>query len=263
MSKSYSELVKQRTAQFLRLSTCGRGIVSLTLLALLISVPVAFGQSPLDQPSEKKITVGSEIERGRREMDTASNASRTLSITRAALDLDRVFDRNRSQNTDSDGFLLGASLGKWMHLDILLGIGPNPEYNNAAAVRLARQDAVETFAKMRQLQKKLAVDDDALLLTAGFKHTEKMKEMMDRYEAGGGAAAEVPPPTAESSTSVQSKSETPTLTLTQSISIQLPDGSVVLQAGTKMQIMARNGGNVQVRYMDAEYEIPISATDLK
>ncbi len=87
--------------------------------------------------------------------------------------------------------------------------------------------------------------------------------MMDKYEAGGGAAAEVPPPVAESSTSVQSKSETPTLTLTQSISIQLPSGNVVLQAGTKMQIVARNGGNVQVRYMDAEYEIPISATDLR
>src|SRR5213078_2074916 len=99
-----------------------------------LPVLVVFAQSPLDQPSQKKITVGSEIERGRREMDIAANASRTLDILQHAMDLDRVIDRNRSRKADSDGFLLGASLGKWMNLHIFLRTGASPEYNNPAAI---------------------------------------------------------------------------------------------------------------------------------
>ena len=54
-----------------------------------------------------------------------------------------------------------------------------------------------------------------------------------------------------------------TVTLTQDVSIQLPKGNVVLRPGTTIQLIARNGANVQIRYMDANYEIPVSATDLK
>jgi hypothetical protein len=39
------------------------------------------------------------------------------------------------------------------------------------------------------------------------------------------------------------------------------DGCV--PAGTKLHLVSRNGENVQIRYLDADYEIPISATDLK
>jgi len=54
-----------------------------------------------------------------------------------------------------------------------------------------------------------------------------------------------------------------TVALTQSVSIDLPYGKTVLPAGTKIQLVSRNGETVQVRYMDADYEIPNSATDLK
>jgi hypothetical protein len=53
------------------------------------------------------------------------------------------------------------------------------------------------------------------------------------------------------------------LTITQSVSVQSPSGNVVLPAGTKIQLVARNGEKVQVRYAGGDYEIPISATDLK
>src|SRR6266496_2279806 len=147
-------------------NTCERVIIPLILFA--ISYPGLRAQSPLDQPSQKKITVGSEIERGRREMDVASNASRTVNVVRAASDLNRVLDRNRSRNTDSDGFLLGASLGMWMNLEILLKIASD-RFNSSEDLQLGRRYAVETFAKMRELQKKLGVNDDALLSAAGFK----------------------------------------------------------------------------------------------
>jgi hypothetical protein len=54
-----------------------------------------------------------------------------------------------------------------------------------------------------------------------------------------------------------------TIALTQSISIALPYGKMVVPAGTKLHLVSRNGENVQIRYLDADYEIPISATDLK
>jgi hypothetical protein len=117
-------------------------------------------------------------------METASNASHSLNILENAVALDRVIDRNKSRNTDSDGFLLGAYLGKWMHLEILLSIGPKPQFNSAEAIQLIKEDATATFAKMRELQKKLGVNDDALFSAAGFKRIEKIKDMMAKFESG-------------------------------------------------------------------------------
>jgi hypothetical protein len=51
-----------------------------------------------------------------------------------------------------------------------------------------------------------------------------------------------------------------TLILKQPVSIQLPSGNVTLERGTQIQFLARNGENVRIRYMNADYEIPISAT---
>jgi hypothetical protein len=145
-----------------------------------------------------------------------------------------------------------------MNLDILLRIGPKPDYNRPEGVRVVQQDAIETFAKMRELQKKLGVDDDTLLSAAELS-VEHMKQLITKYDAAlrGATEAGNPPAQPEQVTPIPEM-----LTLTRSISIQLPYGNVVLPAGTKMQLVARNGDNVQVRHMDAEYEIPISATDL-
>jgi hypothetical protein len=52
-------------------------------------------------------------------------------------------------------------------------------------------------------------------------------------------------------------------TLTKSVSIQTPKGTVELQSGSKLLITSREGGKVHFRYLAADYEIPISATDLK
>jgi len=204
----------------------------LPLLAFLISLPVlvVFAQSPLDQPSQKQITVGSEIARGFMEMDAASNARHAASALEYSVDLDRVRDQNRSQNTDSDGFLLGAYLGEWMHLYIFLGVvGPTSAFDTAENLHLVKRDLAETFAKMRELQKKLGVNDDALFSAAGFKHSEKIKEMMAKFESGVDLSPERSPSVEASPQSLQPKPDM--LTLAQSVSIQLSRGNVVLPAG--------------------------------
>jgi len=52
-------------------------------------------------------------------------------------------------------------------------------------------------------------------------------------------------------------------TLTKSVSIETPKGNVELQLGSKLLVTSREGDKVRFRYLDADYEIPISATDLK
>jgi hypothetical protein len=44
---------------------------------------------------------------------------------------------------------------------------------------------------------------------------------------------------------------------------QIAHGSVTLQRGTKLAFISREGDEVRFRYLDADYKIPVSATDLK
>jgi len=225
-------------------------------LAIAVGISAA-GESPLDQPSQKKITVGSEIERGRKEVDEVSVADRdVLNVLRHAVALDAPLDRNRSQNTDSDGFLLGAYLSKWEHLVIILRIA-NPKYNSPENISLVRRVSAETFTKMRVIQKQFGVDDEMLCSAAGFKDTTKIKEMIKKYEAGKEPVAESVQP---SGAPMAGETKAGTLILKQPVSIQLPSGNVTLERGTQIQFLARNGENVRIRYMNADYEIPISAT---
>jgi len=65
------------------------------------------------------------------------------------------------------------------------------------------------------------------------------------------------PVAAATSTSVQF------VTLTKPVSVQIPYGSTILPSGSKLQLLSRDGQNVDVRYLDARYTIPISSTDLR
>jgi phosphatidylserine/phosphatidylglycerophosphate/cardiolipin synthase-like enzyme len=61
-----------------------------------------------------------------------------------------------------------------------------------------------------------------------------------------------------------SSSETPKfVTLTDSVTIKIPFGQTVLAAGTRLPVVAHNEQQVRVRYLNAEYQIPTAATDLK
>jgi len=54
-----------------------------------------------------------------------------------------------------------------------------------------------------------------------------------------------------------------TVTLTQSVSITVPYGTVGIHPGTILPLISRVGSDkVRVRYDGADYDIPLSATDL-
>ena len=110
---------------------------------------------------------------------------------------------------------------------------------------------------------------------ARFAREERQSEGKKRVEALAAKhraekEAEETPEATSSRDAIESTQTTPapaplpeTIVLRQSISIQLPYGKTVLPAGTKIPLVARNGDTIQIRYMDADYEIPISVTDLQ
>jgi hypothetical protein len=54
-----------------------------------------------------------------------------------------------------------------------------------------------------------------------------------------------------------------TITIVEAVSIPVQHGSVTLKRGTRLQLLSRDQKNVVIRYLDSDYEIPISWTDLK
>src|SRR5690349_16951605 len=83
--------------------------------------------------------------------------------------------------------------------------------------------------------------------------------------AATSSAPEIQSPTPEPTPTQQLQPTTAPaqfVTLTRPVTIQIPFGATVLQPGTKLPVLSRDGQTVDVRYMDARYSIPISSTDL-
>jgi phosphatidylserine/phosphatidylglycerophosphate/cardiolipin synthase-like enzyme len=78
------------------------------------------------------------------------------------------------------------------------------------------------------------------------------------------ATNEEPAHAADKSKASSPSSETPKfVTLTESVTIKIPFGQTVIAAGTRLPVASRDGEQVRVRYLDAEYQIPKASTDLK
>lgn len=156
----------------------------ISLFALSMGVSFAFAQDPLNASGEKKITVATEMKRGSSEMLQATIDCKDLNLLHFFVCTDRVFQRNVEKNTDSDGFRLGALLERWTSLDALT---KNPGLNLKSFTsengwRLVVAGQLDDFRKMRALQKKLGLDDDALLTGAGFANRVEMKRLITEYD---------------------------------------------------------------------------------
>jgi len=53
------------------------------------------------------------------------------------------------------------------------------------------------------------------------------------------------------------------VTITKPVTVQVPHGTAVLQPGMRLPILSRDSQNVDVRYLDARYAIPVLSTDLR
>jgi hypothetical protein len=53
------------------------------------------------------------------------------------------------------------------------------------------------------------------------------------------------------------------ITLTEPVTIQTQSGNVTLPVGTKLEFVSQINTKVHVHYLNSDYVIPISSTDLK
>jgi hypothetical protein len=143
-------------------------------------------------------------------------------------------------------------LSTWLHIPGILKL------NSAENVQLVREDAAETLLKMRELQKKLGTDDDALFSAAGFKNIEKAKELIAKFESRGDAAAQFSPPP-EIAESIQPKSEMRLVTVSQPVTVPSEHGNITLPSGSRVQFVSREGSDIRIRYAGKDLLIPSSA----
>ena len=120
----------------------------------------------LNAPAEKKITVKSEIERGKSAISDAELRSSThaTDINSKIKLFDNIIDMNKQQNTDTEPFYLGASFVAWTSLDIILGLAAkNNKLFDPKDIQYAEQRATLYFKDFRKIQKQLNIDDNTLI----------------------------------------------------------------------------------------------------
>ncbi len=249
-------------------------VAALAAFRILFGGVVAYCQTPLDAPGEKKVTVASEIERGRSEMADAAIKSHTLNLLAYEVEHDEVIERNKAKNTDSDGFLLGALLEQWIFVDQMYPTMASNGFTNKEGAKLVRESLVEHFRRFRDLQKKFALDDDALLDAAGIKKSEgraresnesrntKLKDSTQSSRRPRRVENGPTPQTPTISSSSVRASELGVVTLTQRVSINVPYGVIGLNAGIRLKLVSRAATTTRVQYEGADYDIPLSSTDL-
>jgi hypothetical protein len=137
----------------------------LTLVVILAST--AFAQSPLDAPGEKKITVRSEIKRGATEVTDHVIDNLTSSVLQLVVTMNEVIARNQANRTDSDGFMLGARFSQWHELNGHLRDSSVYQSNSQSSIAERQEDCRRYFSEMRELQKKLGLNDDQLIEAVG------------------------------------------------------------------------------------------------
>jgi hypothetical protein len=166
-------------------------------MRILSSIPLLFSfcvlsnaQSSLDAPGEKKITVATEIKRGLHEIHNYNPDDTDISLLQMAVAMNRVISRNRSANSDSDGFLLGACLGELEQEDRLLKLVESDskfsQFNTASQVSEAKEDLKRYAGEIRAVEKKLAITDDQLVQAADPDPSDQayraaLKALLARY----------------------------------------------------------------------------------
>ncbi len=239
-------------------NTCERVIIPLVLFA--ISPPGLRAQSPLDAPGEKTVTVATEIKRGYSEMSNAISDCHEVNLLAAVVCFERVFERNISRNADSDGFMLGATIEEWRLVDVFLKHRTMSAFTSQKDEALVAEGQMEHFRKIRELQKRLGIDDDALLNALEWKSPGKQetKLLLSEYDSKASS-----PGATTATPASRGVPEKGFITLTVAVTIPVDYGNSTLQAGSRLKLVSRNGEIVRIHYKDADYEIPVSATDLK
>jgi hypothetical protein len=171
-----------------KFKTVRKGIAMKREIIFAAILVIAFTQfsyaTDLNAPGQKKITVKSEIQRGRESVGDIRSYLYDMDMIRYLEDLERPIQKNIFNNTDSPGFQLGAYFNTWMLLAIDLEVmqGKISERDYELALTSARR----FFKKYRQVQKELKIDDRTLIVDVlDMKYTATQKTI-NEWESNRG-----------------------------------------------------------------------------
>lgn len=153
-----------------RAAICG------VMVLVLVFLAVGAGAVDLNAPGEKKVTVGSEIKRG---CSVITEAIAPVDLLQQTMAFDRIISLNHQKNTDSPGFMLGASFAAWQFIAYRLEskIKESSSNNRDTGIRAASL----YFRDFRKLQKTLKISDDQLLEATG--QIKPFTKDIERWEA--------------------------------------------------------------------------------
>jgi hypothetical protein len=158
-------------------------IVPFFLIGFILIFPLQIVAVDLNAPAEKKVTVGSEIERGKAAISDVDSKIKSTNHFGRMKAFDAVFDYNKQANTDTQAFILGASLSALINLDRTLRLAsetPNSRLFPADEMELVERDAREYFKEVRKIQKELNIDDQALIKATHY-NPDLMKANLYRW----------------------------------------------------------------------------------
>lgn len=159
----------------------------LCMFFVLISLSLALASS-LDDPAEKKVTVGSEIQRGIDVIYRVGADTTTYSTYEFTKEAKRVIAINKERNTDTDAFYLGAY--SQIIVELLVRYNtfddskPFLKNTDKREYEFYKEYTMEYFRLFRERQKALGLSDDdvyAALKLPG-NYTQIFKEKIDALE---------------------------------------------------------------------------------
>lgn len=137
----------------------------------------------LNAPVEKKVTIKSEVDRGRAAMFNIILNSRGLDVEGKHKKFEELILLNRQQNTDTDPFLLACNLEAWLDLETARKVLEGSTLPGADDARsFSEQWAKLYYKEFRGLQRKLGIDDKTMF-TELRKLDEKIwKPLIYKYD---------------------------------------------------------------------------------
>ena len=149
----------------------------------------------LNAPATKRVTIGSEIERGKSAIVNQGLSNIGDSLTQFDLALLDVLTQEKQKNTDTDGFYLGAYYEMWLQMKIMVDSNrENPGIASEDEIKVAEDATTTYFREFRRRQKQMHIDDatfyKALSVDAapGGPSFEKVETTLKEWDAKTGLA---------------------------------------------------------------------------
>ncbi|MCM0760664.1 hypothetical protein M7775_19115 [Sporomusa sphaeroides DSM 2875] len=93
----------------------------IVLCLLFVFAFSAVSYANLDAPAEKKVTVKTEIDRGKSAVHAAERSAGALKPQEFTKDVDFIINKNKQNNTDTDAFYMGVYGQAWIYAVIRCG----------------------------------------------------------------------------------------------------------------------------------------------